>query len=352
MWFWAGAHKILSPEWPMIAWNLLENSNVDPHHSYLLFTWMIPLAEIFLAGIAIFRPHLAAIVCVILHLGIVVFLSPLFLDFNVSVIPWNVATAVVGFALFWNAKAGIPAARWERVFAVGCLLLPFGFYGGWIDRGLAFVLYSGNTPRAAITNKLGVKILSDWGYLGVPFPSERRHFLTVFEKTANVGDKLHIMDRRPWLTDQFFVMGQKRIPTEISRQEFLIPSATDVKGTLLDDPLSIFMFKKHGTKMLARVKGGAVYAIEFNPKEFSPAILSYLKGLPNLEQIQLANCDLNDEDMRHLSELYALVGVGLSNTRINDRGLSYLTELKNLRVIEHQGSNITPQGLGTLNLLE
>ena len=97
--------------------------------------------------------------------------------------------------------------------------------------------------------------------------------------------------------------------------------------------------------MLTRVKGGPIYAIEFSPEKFDPAVLCHLQGLPNLEQIQLAGCNVVDQDLRHLAGLDALEGVGLSHTSISDRGLLYLTQLGNLRVIEHHGSRITPFGL-------
>ena len=345
MWFWAGTHKIFSPEWPMIAWDILERSQLDADNFYRIFSWTIAFSEIILGIAAVLRPRLGAILCVMLHGAIAVFMTPLFFDFNASVIPWNLATAIVGFALFWNASASIPETRWGRVVVMGCLLLPIGFYGGWVDRGLAFVLYSGNMPRAAMTTKSGRQILGDGEYLGVPFPEEQRHFHTMFEKMSNSGDKLHVTDRRPWSGDQFFVMGPKNIPLKISRREFSHQSPTEVKGIFVGDPVSIFILRRHGAKMLARESGGAVYAIEFDPKKFNGAVLRHLKGLPNLEQIQLADCDLIDEDLRALSELDALVGVGLSNTPISDRGLMYLSELKNLRVIEHQGSSITSEGL-------
>ena len=348
MWFWAGTHKIFSPEWPMIAWNILERSQFDADNFYQFFSWVLAIAEIILGIAAVLRPRLGAILCVVLHGGIALFMSPLFFDFNASVIPWNLATAIVGFALFWNATASIPATRWGRVVVAGCLLLPVGFYGGWVDRGLAFVLYSGNMPRAAMTTKSGRQILGDEEYLGVPFPREQRHFHAIFEKMSNAGDKLHVTDRRPWSSDQFFVMGSKNIPLKISKIEFSRNSPTEVKGVFLGDPVSIFNLQRYGAKMLARESGGAVYAVEFDPKKFNGAVLRYLKGLPNLEQIQLADCDLIDEDLRALSDLDALVGVGLSNTPISDRGLMYLSELKNLRVIEHQGSSITSEGLENL----
>ena len=37
MWFWAGTHKIFSPEWPMIAWNILERSQFDADNFYQFF---------------------------------------------------------------------------------------------------------------------------------------------------------------------------------------------------------------------------------------------------------------------------------------------------------------------------
>ena len=345
LWFWAGVHKIFSPEWPMITRSLLEQANLSADRMALFIAWLIAFVEISVAILALFRPRAGAIGCIFLHVGIVLFMSPLFFDFNASVIPWNLATAVVGCALFWNATQITLVTRWEKACVAVFLVLPFGFYGGWVDRGVAFVLYSGNMPRAAMTGKDGRKLFSDWDKLGVPFPSEQRHFRTIFSKTGDSGDKLHLFDRRPWSKDRFFLMGPDRSLLEISRSEFSRRSPTEVKGIFHDDPLSIFTLQENGATMLTRVKGGPIYAIEFSPENFNPAVLRHLQGLPNLEQIQLAGCNVVDQDLRHLAGLDALVGVGLSHTSISDRGLLYLTQLGNLRVIEHQGSGITPFGL-------
>ena len=345
LWFWAGMHKIFSPEWPMVTSNLLEIINLHTAQSTAFFSWLIALIEIGVALLAVIRPRFGAIGCALLHCGIAIFMSPLFFDFNVSVVPWNLITAIVGYALFWNATQIIPATRWERWFAVGCLLFPIGFYGGWVDRGLAFVLYSENTPAAAMTTKDGRKILSGWDKLGVPFPREQRHFRTIFSKTGDVGDKLHILDRRPWANERFFLIGPDQSLTEISSSEFSRTSPAITKGIFLDDPLSLFALQRHGATMLTRVEGGPIYAIEFNPEKFNSAILSHLQGLRNLEQVQLSGCTLADDDLRYLSRLNALVGIGLSHTQISDRGLLYLAPLRNLRMIEHQGSQITPLGL-------
>ena len=345
LWFWAGVHKIFSPEWPMITLSLLGQANLLADPIAPFFSWLIAFGEISVAILALLRPRAGAIGCILLHVGIGLFMSPLFFDFNASVIPWNLATAVVGCAMFWNATQITPATRWGQAIAAVCLLLPFGFYGGWVDRGLAFVLYSGNMPRAAMTGKDGRKILSDWDKLGVPFPGEQRHFRTIFSKIGESGDKLHIFDRRPWSRDRFFLVGPDQTLIEISRSEFSRNTATAVKGVFLDDPLSIFTLQRNGATMLTRVKGGPIYAIEFSPEKYDPAVLRHLQGLPNLEQIQLAGCAVVDQDLRHLAELDALVGIGLSHTSISDRGLLYLAQLRNLRVIEHQGSRITPLGL-------
>ena len=345
MWFWAGAHKIFSPEWPMITRSLLEQANLSADRFAPFIAWLIAFVEISVAILALVRPRAGAISCFFLHVGIVLFMSPFFFDFNASVIPWNLATAVVGCALFWNETQINLATRWQKAFAAVFLVLPFGFYGGWVDRGLAFVLYSGNMPRAAMTGKDGRKLLSDWDKLGVPFPREQRHFRSIFSKQGDFGDKLHLFDRRPWSKHRFFLMGPDQSLLEISRSEFSRQSPTGVKGIFYDDPLSIFTLQGKGATMLTRVKGGPIYAIEFSPESFDSSVLCHLQGLPNLEQIQLAGCDVVDKDLRHLAGLDALVGIGLSHTSISDRGLLYLSKLGNLRLIEHHGSRITPFGL-------
>ena len=100
VWFWAGLHKLLSPDWlGFQSFELLSEfaTFLDAGDYYLLFAWGVGLCEMLLGLAAWLRPRWAAYGCLSVHLGITLFLGLFFLGGNDSVIPWNIAMAVIGF---------------------------------------------------------------------------------------------------------------------------------------------------------------------------------------------------------------------------------------------------------------
>jgi hypothetical protein len=290
---------------------------------------------------------------VVVHLGIVVFLSPMFAGMNVSVIPWNFAIAVVGYWIlmqFDPTPSGLrwKLPRWEKSVVTLFMLIPLGFYVGWVDRCFCHVMYSGNLPRGLITNKDGAIEYDSYPDLGVPFPHERRLFLQYFARTARYGDKLHIADPRKFLPDQYFVMRLSG-PWEISAREFFdvlrIPVARvnidEVVGVGIDDNQSLFALSQAGVKMLKKTEDSMVYAVAFTPENFNRSLLRQLKGLPNLQQLQFSGTDIRDDDLAALKSLRLLTGLGLNQTQITDQGLQQLEALPYLQTVESDGTAIT-----------
>ena len=78
-----------------------------------------------------------------MHSGIIVVLSPIFLDWNESVIPWNLSMAVIGGWVMWTTRDVWPRTVVQRGWAIAWLTLPSGFFVGWMDHGFSGVLYSG-----------------------------------------------------------------------------------------------------------------------------------------------------------------------------------------------------------------
>jgi len=357
-WLWAGLHKFLSPDWFGFAshW-VVERSGIgQPDRMHLPVALSIALTELVVGLLACVRPRAAAIACVPMHLGIILMLSPLALDWNASVIPWNLAMAIVGSAVMWwagkrSAADRSPGARrLELAVAVAWIIAPLGFFVGWIDHGFAGVLYSDSIPRGRITRDDGTHDISGWGELAVPFPNERRTLRMYFENVADPGDKLHISDPRWMLEDLHFVLDDRRRAEPIDVDTFFdatptISGTPSVMGVGLDSPRSVFALRRAGVRMVRESLDQPIYAVAFTPENFQRELLRHLPGLVNLRQIQFAETSVRDADLRHLSRLRMLTGLGLSGTAVTDQGLEHLSGLPYLQYIEAEDTAITPAGI-------
>lgn len=342
MWIWAGLHKLLSPAWMGFgSWTLVKQAGFDPQHTYLAFAVLVAVTEIALGLLACFRPRQASWLCLFVHLGIVVFLSPLLANMNDSVIPWNIGVAIIGFYVLREVRLTLPARlhRWEGPVLAILLLVPVGFYFGWVDRFFCHVMYSGNQPEALLITKTGTQEVVGWGKLGVPFPGDRRLFRLHFRRVAEPGDKMHIRDSRAMLADQFLVMRSSG-PQSIGVDEFFRMNPDEVMGVGLDQKQSLFHLSQAGIRMLKESEDAGVYAVAFTPSNFDRQLLKYLKGLPNIRQIQLSGTSVQDDDLRHLKSLRMLTGLGLNDTQITDQGLNELNELPYLQYVESEGTTI------------
>lgn len=232
LWLWAGLHKLISPDWfGDTSYYFVYCLYLDPDQWQMAFCYGVGLGEVAVGVLAIVRPRWAAVPCVMMHLGICGFLSPLFLGHNVSVMPWNLATAVIGAWVMLSARATVPASRLEWRIAAVLLLYPAGFYAGLVDHGIAHVLYSENYPQGLVTNEQGAKKIVGWE-MRVPFPNERRLLTSYFQRSGKPGDKMHLADPRPWLDDRFLVIGSDGELLEVSREEF---QSEPMAGRLLED---------------------------------------------------------------------------------------------------------------------
>ncbi|WP_235990853.1 DoxX family protein [Bremerella alba] len=342
LWLWAGTHKLLSPDWFSFgSWNMVSSLHVNPEDFQMLFAYGVSLGEVTVGLLAIFRPRWAAIPCALMHVGIVIFLSPLFYDHNESVMPWNLATAVVGSWVMWNAPSIRPQLRWEWILAGLLLMYPAGFYVGWVDHGIASVLYSNHLPEGMITTPNGAAKISGWGDLYVPFPNERRLLVQYFERSSQPGDKLHLSEPRPWLGDKYYVLGERGDLVEQTREQFVQGSDDEVYGMEVESRRMRFLLARAGAKMLRREEKGTIYAVEVPPRRYRPELLGMLAGLPNLEQINLTGCEVTDDDLKWLPLLPKLVGIGLTDTPVTNQAIETLLNQPQLQFIEYEQSNIT-----------
>lgn len=354
LWLWAGIHKAISSEWYQgNAYQLMVQAGLeDPLRWYYWFALLVTISEIAQGVLAIFRPRVAAITCALLHLGIAGFM--VFIDYNHSVLPWNVCTAIVGTWLMrkavivknvpWKHALAIPAlappngSRWFGWCTVAALLiLPAGFYTGHLRHCFAHVLYSGGLPLASISKTDGtVDQLLGWDVIRVPFPHEPSAFRDYFSLTAAPGEKLHIHEIRPWLSSHYYLLDDRRQLQEISRTEFFADDS-GVGGIGCDDRTATFELIENGANMKRRTADAMIFAISFTPEYFSAGLLELVNDLPNIEEIQLRGCDVRDDDLKRIVTLNRLRGIGLNQTPITHSGLKHLSEMKRLSLIEYNG---------------
>lgn len=354
LWLWAGIHKAISSEWYQgNSYQLMLQAGVeDPLRWCYWFALLVTISEIAQGVLAIFRPRVAAITCALLHLGIAGFM--MFIQYNFSVVPWNVCTAIVGTWLMrkavtaesasWNRALPIPAlappngSHWFGWSAVAALLiLPAGFYTGHVRHCFAHVLYSGGLPLASISKTDGtVDQILGWDVIHVPFPHEPNAFRDYFRLTAAPGEKLHIHEIRPWLRSHYYQMNASQQLQEISPADFFAADS-GVGGIACDDRNATFELIDSGAKMKRRTVDAMIFAISFTPESFSADLLDRVNDLPNIEEIQLRGCDVRDDDLKKLVTLNRLGGIGLNQTPITHSGLKHLSAMKGLKLIEYDG---------------
>jgi hypothetical protein len=185
MWFYAGLHKLTSPEY---------FSYVTP---ILWSPWFGKLSS----GGAI----AVCIAACLFHLGIFLTLSPVGLNWNYSVWIWNLVLAVVPFTLLWTWRDSVQASwvaagKWARCSTIVWAILPLGYFVGVVDAYLAFCLYSGNTLSATVERgEVDLRLPSaTWDALRVPIPPSYRTFRAYFAAVGKPGETLVITDPR-WL---------------------------------------------------------------------------------------------------------------------------------------------------------
>lgn len=344
LWIWAGLHKAISPDWNAHrAFDMAAAIGLDAESWFVTVAIAVAATEMLVGLFACFKPKWGAVGCVMLHVGIAIYLSPLFRGWNYSVLPWNLATVLVGSWILWTCDSD-STIRYRTAFAI-FMTLPVGFFAGWLDHGYSHVLYSGSIPQGLITRTDGsVELIRGWGELAVPFPNERRTLKQRFDADAEEGDRLHIRDPRAVLDDLHFIKRATGIE-QIDRANFFARDLASVSGVELDSRRHVFLLSLAGARLLKRSEVAMIYAIEFKPQFFESQQLSHLSFLPNVEQIQLSQASVTDEDLKLLVDLPKLNAIGLSQTTITDRGIEILSESRSLMEILVDGTGVSAQAM-------
>ncbi len=344
LWIWAGLHKAISPDWNAHrAFHMADALGLDAAACFTTIAIVVAVTEILVGLLAWWIPKWGAVGCVMLHVGIAIYLSPLFRDWNYSVLPWNLATAIVGSWILWTCDVR-STIRQRAAFCV-FMFLPIGFFVSWLDHGYSHVLYSGSTPQGLITRTDGsVEKIQGWDQLAVPFPNERRTLRQRFQADSKNGDRLHILDPRWALDDLYFIKRNDHVG-QVDRHDFLTAGPDSVLGVELDSDRHVFLLTLAGARMLKREKDAMIYAIEFKREHFEAEQLSHVPFVPNLEQIQLSGTGVSDDDLKWLVDLPKLTAVGLNDTAITDRGIEILSRSDSLKTIQVDDTNVSPQAL-------
>ncbi len=86
-------------------------------------------------------------------------------------------------------------------------------------------------------------------------------------------------------------------------------------------------------------------AVIFNNSPLTVDDLTPISALPQLRNIALHNCDLDDEHLQSLADLSVLNTIILSGNRITDAGLGHLSRLTELESLELSDNEIDGSGL-------
>lgn len=153
MYLWSGIHKINPFFGEDLHYAIEQAGTILPAGLLKGVADIVPFIEIGI-GIGLFIPFLRNIItflAIALHIGIIVFLSPLGLDYNIIVIPWNLGMIGVVFGLFF--KSDIQLFRWNShrpALIAGFVLLLIPAISLFTLRGnvACFNVYSGKIVTA------------------------------------------------------------------------------------------------------------------------------------------------------------------------------------------------------------
>ena len=207
LWFFAGIHKLTSPAFFMQGVPWLLGSLGLPQEGVLPIACGLAIGgtEVFL-GIGSLIPSLRITVAMsafVFHTATFVALSPLGMNWNPEILPWNIALACSGFALIapWKdlpvGDAWKSSSRIARIAAVTLLISPVGYWLGVVDAYLAHCLYSNNTPQAFICTPFDRRSIQlVYHDVGVQVPPAHRLFQPLFLSVGQIGEWLEIEDPR------------------------------------------------------------------------------------------------------------------------------------------------------------
>lgn len=106
---------------------------------------------------------------------------------------------------------------------------------------------------------------------------------------------------------------------------------------------SDWLWKLLGVEFLPDVE-----TVDLEFAKISHADLVHLKGLTQLDYLNLSNTQVCDAGLVHLKGLTQLNGLGLDNTQVSDAGLVHLKGLTQLYRLELSNTQVSVKGVGEL----
>jgi Leucine-rich repeat (LRR) protein len=88
--------------------------------------------------------------------------------------------------------------------------------------------------------------------------------------------------------------------------------------------------------------------VNFHLTQVTDAGLEYIKGLNNLEELDLGNTQVTDAGLEHFKGLNSLEGLWLDNTQVTDAGLKHLKGMTNLRELYLNDTQVTDESVEKL----
>ncbi|HEU5060497.1 MAG TPA: hypothetical protein VFU21_28395 [Kofleriaceae bacterium] len=205
LWIWSGLNKGLSVEFvDRTATLLFDKLPLAPSWMRGWFGWLIVVSEAAVGVCLLVAPlrRAGVVLAFLVHAMILLVLLPG--AWSVSVWPWNVALPAAAAVLFWPAAGAPPEPAWparrDRVLLAALLLLPVGFYGGWVDAYLAHHVYSDTTATGFVCRE-GARcspapFLEPHLPMRTRLPPEPRLFVAHFDAICRPGDRLVVYPRR------------------------------------------------------------------------------------------------------------------------------------------------------------
>jgi hypothetical protein len=109
--------------------------------------------------------------------------------------------------------------------------------------------------------------------------------------------------------------------------------------------------EKLGGKVIVEEKSQAVIGVSLRKTDVTDAGLVHLKGLTNLEELDLERTNVTDAGLEHLQGLTKLQWLGLAGTKVTDAGLERLRGLAKLQWLGLAETKVTDAGLEHLKRL-
>lgn len=210
LWFYAGLWKALSAGFAdgtamFLLRGVVADATREQAAWFAVLIWATEMTvAVFLVPVR--TRKIAAVAAMAMHGSILLLLSPLFLNYNSAVWPWNVSLAAAAFVFFYEWKEPVVASVVRapvplKAALLVLLLSPVGHYVGVVDAYLAHSLYSDHVPEAEISSPDGPPrniVTEVYQATNAPLPPEHRLYDAYFARVAEPGDVMVVSDPRWW----------------------------------------------------------------------------------------------------------------------------------------------------------